>query len=558
MKSSIITLFLFFIFFKLNAQNLEEYFVPKNDYINNTFQFSTEWKNENGKYLQINEVSYNQNNTNKLEKYIEQQTYRYNILEDKLIVNEIYYLSPEEIILIFRKTSVQYTNDYNKNVKILMQPKDIGIDNWDPDITEIYSSKLGSTTTEYGNYKNCIIVSKKYKSKTGAFKNFENREERYYYAKNLGLIKTELYINNKKSNNFPPIFNGGVLIDSFSEYSYEVQRKRVAEEIEQKKLAKEKAIEHKQFLNEIKTKIYNYDEIMGESHSELTYQLEKKLEKICLDNSKKTSIDINLNILFEIDSTGIITYKNNGYIKADNTLNQMIDKIIKEQIIPTGQINDYNVNSKFNFKYNYSYSFVENKYDIKYNSKNITFRDSILKNENEFINNELKNNKLPYGKYTFNIIAKTTNGKTTFESNMDTYKSFCGPIAILPSIFIPGIGNNLVSGGAKSGIGTTLFCYSTIGLGLSFKNLSNSYYKKSLTADNPRDVDNYNQLANDSKDLYYTFIAIGSTYWIYNIYRVYKKGKRNNENQKNISTKYQLNISYNNSNNLLLGLTLKL
>lgn len=337
-------------------------------------------------------------------------------------------------------------------------------------------------------------------------------------------------------------------------YNYAVAEKEETERIQKEEEEEKRREEKKLLIKKIKTHIFPYDSIAPESYNEATYLINKKLNTICQDHSSQ-SLNIDFEVEFLIDSLGITTFRKIKGLEDDIEANRAIENFLGSFTLPPGEINGIKCNAKFLLKYQYTSVYNEYDFALTYNSKGI--KTEVITREENFIKEHLAQNDLPYGKYNLKMKSKTVNGSESKSITINSYKSFSGAGAFIPSLFIPGIGNRMVTGKGKSGIGITITCYAIVGSGVLTKLASNKQYDLYHKATSQSEIDKYYDKANLSHQVSIGLIGAGSAIWIYNVYRVYRLGKRNRENQRSMEEKITPSLSYTPRNGFQAGLSFK-
>lgn len=164
--------------FLIAKGQVKDYFIPISEYFNETFLYQSEkWENEKGQFQVKNKVTYYKDPSGNYKKYIENTNYRYNVPQISLKVHQFYYVSEEKVADIYsyidgvsEKLDQEGINNKDRNRIILKYPAATWTNKTDPDVAEYYKSEFGNLTTDYGEYNNCIIVTKTSKAKTAKLK----------------------------------------------------------------------------------------------------------------------------------------------------------------------------------------------------------------------------------------------------------------------------------------------------------------------------------------------------------------------------------------------------
>lgn len=226
MKKLFLLLFCFSAF-QTSYSQVKEYFIPSEKYFSQEFIFESSWTNENGFIENKNIVRYSLDPTGNYKQFIIQESTINNVPQsysDR--VHKFFFISDNSVAEIYSYTegvseelkSLGYNVDKQYNKIILKNARSEWQDNTDKDVTIHYSSESGNLKTKYASYDNCIIVTEVSKANSAEFK-WAEMTTKYYYANNVGLVKTEYYKDGELLDmNFG---YGGVLVDNFSEYSYQ-------------------------------------------------------------------------------------------------------------------------------------------------------------------------------------------------------------------------------------------------------------------------------------------------------------------------------------------------
>lgn len=141
-----------------------------------------------------------------------------------------------------------------------------------------YSSSFDKLVTKYGEY-DCIKVVKKNKAIDLEFKEYENETEIWYYAKNIGLVKNEIWVTEDDINH--TII--GTLHDECSKYSFKETTLKNTNDIQ--KSFKKESLENKPEKNHSKQQ-YKKNPLITGSTSNILWGV---------DNYNDVSLDLNYN-----------------------------------------------------------------------------------------------------------------------------------------------------------------------------------------------------------------------------------------------------------------------
>jgi len=535
----------------LNSQcfsQIIDYFIPNSRNIIYRFEFETQiWENENGAFNEKKILNYFSDPSGNFKIYSETITFRHNVPQLNIKSHNFYSIVNNTVTFIYSEVEGlteglrrQGIDNAVRNTVILKYPPSQWQDKSDKDVTVFYESAFGSITTDYATYDDCIIVTKKSKSNSSRFKWAEKYIEKFYYARELGLVKTERYENGKLLTN-----NNGTsqLVDNFSRYS-NFQKKQV---IEEKKRINE-------FLIQRKSTVYSYQELDLDYYNILRNEVYQGINSIVSAHQK--SVDVNLSIRFSIDTLNVTSFSTQLNNIDDNYLKQTIENYLSTVKLKPLKINNYVVNAYAQFQININQ--IQERYSVKYTQNRLKLARGASLNYSsaeQKILGDLKKNKYPSGHYDLSYIYLGSNDRRTEKINYENYKSFAGPSSAFASVLVPGLGNRFVSGGEKSGIGRTILVYSLIGSGIYSKKMSNDFYTKYHSANNQNDIDANYDKANDYNKASYFLIGSGVLVWLYDIYSVVNKGAENKRNQQFMNRNLKLSVTSDLNRIKTIGLT---
>ncbi len=310
------------------------------------------------------------------------------------------------------------------------------------------------------------------------------------------------------------------------------------------------------FLNERKTKIYSYEGLLPYNYQYLGQKIDEQVQKLI--NTYPSNLDFKLGVTYQIDTNGICKSQINIVGIQDKYLEDSIHTILKQIMLNSTYQNNYTVNAIAQYNFQYSQSIVE--YDLKFNKIGISL---VAGDENKFkvnqylIKSEIERKQLPYGFYNIQFISQNLNNNNSEKIFYLKYKSFAGISGVFASLIIPGLGDRLVSGGAKFGFGKTIFVYSVIGAGVACKLSSNTFYSKYHSATNQTDIDSYYLSANNLNKASYLLIGTGVLVWLIDISIVAEQGTENKSNVKKFYQNINLSFNIDNKDAYKFGLTYK-
>lgn len=193
------------------------------------------------------------------------------------------------------------------------------------------------------------------------------------------------------------------------------------------------------FLIDRKEKIYNLNEINQNEYKKNETYIFSKL-KLLLENSKNVDFQ-NINIVYQFDSLGKLSFKIPSAVK-DQNFRKQLETIVFSQPMIYG----YPVMAKatFNFKFEKYHTKIKviNKPKGKFSNHDDFFK------YRSFFNSEISNGA-PYGKYHFDLNKITINGEIFEENRLVKIKSY-GPEYVFLSMIVPGLGRHFVNLGDKN------------------------------------------------------------------------------------------------------------
>jgi hypothetical protein len=314
MKNLILIIPLFFVLLvpTLTNAQIKEYFLPSNEYFNRIFRYETkEIENDNGRFSQKSDVIYELDKSGNFKKITKRRMFTYGIFNHEETLYQYYNIDKTSVTLIYSKGILtDFFNLYPfRKECILKYPPAKWSDNSDPDVTTNFESKMGTLKSEYGEYQ-CIIVTKTYKAKSPSLKEMEDEKVTYYYAKGLGLVKTEHLVKGDE-NDYSLL---GTLIDNFSSASYFVKEQK---ELEEKS--------KREFLQEREVKYYLLSDYKKESYEEIKTKTENQILQL-IDPKGEFDFTVSLKLLKRYDGAIKTTIDFSGKISID--LKQKTDSLL--------------------------------------------------------------------------------------------------------------------------------------------------------------------------------------------------------------------------------------
>lgn len=279
------------------------------------------------------------------------------------------------------------------------------------------------------------------------------------------------------------------------------------------------------FLKERAYKKYDYQDLENSNYTTYNQRIAEELKKFLLNEQNIPKSDVR--IICDIDTFGVTTSKFTSSTQDINLVKKLEDLSKSVKLSPVF-VNGYSANAKAEFRYA-----IEANHAIimaKRRSETITSKNKDFNLYSSNINSELS--VAPFGNYTFNMNKAVINNQEHNNNQLVKMIGSGGPSNAFLSILIPGLGVSNVTGGAKSGLSTTLWTYGFIGAGIGCKLWSNSEYKAYHLANTQTDMDTHYELANGLNQAFYVSVGTGVVIWLYDIIWVAKKGSENKKAQK--------------------------
>jgi len=279
------------------------------------------------------------------------------------------------------------------------------------------------------------------------------------------------------------------------------------------------------FLKERAYRKYDYQDLENSNYTIYNQKIEDELKKYLLNEQNISKSDVK--IICEIDTFGVTTSKFTSSTQDINFVKKL-DELSKSVKLNPVFVNGYSANAKAEFIYAIEANHAVIK--AKRRAEIISSKNSDFNLYSSNINSELSS--APYGTYTFNMNKAVINNQEYNNNQLVKMIGSGGPSNALLSIIIPGLGVSNVTGGAKSGLSTTLWTYGFIGAGIGCKLWSNSEYKAYHSATTQDEIDKHYNLANGLNQAFYVSVGTGVVIWLYDIIWVTNKGAANKKAQK--------------------------
>lgn len=303
------------------------------------------------------------------------------------------------------------------------------------------------------------------------------------------------------------------------------------------------------FLEERKTKIYDYKELNSSDYNSINNSVTSKIQNVLKEKNVTGLADYK--ITYKIDTLGTTSFSLVETGVPSPEITNLIKPLIKDIQLKPVLKNGYSVFAKSEHVINIKME--EKTFEVKKNN----LETIVFNNPNNLYKTEI--NQLvssgPIGKYTIKIQKKEINNIDFSNNSVSKYRGIGGPSNMFLSVLVPGLGVKGVTGGSESGLTRTLWSYGFIISGVGCKLWSMSEYDKYHSATEQTSMDEYYDNANLLNKSFYVLTATGAVIWIYDIIWVANKGFQNKKEQR----RYKQNISfYYEPNNQMLGLNYNL
>ncbi|MBN2777868.1 MAG: hypothetical protein JXR36_09505 [Bacteroidales bacterium] len=215
MFKHILQLPLLLLSISINAQ-IEQYFIPSKEYTGKVFDYKTK-PIKNGKYYFTSSIEYRRIHLDTVDVVCSQIMYENKSPNSMGDTYKTYIVDNKSVRHVYTYSTF-FDKQAFKNSVILKYPPSTWVDKKaDPDVDYLYKSEFGKLTTQYGQY-DCIIVTLNYKALDSSVKDIEKDMHIYYYARGLGLVKEEFFVE----GDLVDYTITGTLVDNFSKNSFEV------------------------------------------------------------------------------------------------------------------------------------------------------------------------------------------------------------------------------------------------------------------------------------------------------------------------------------------------
>ena len=277
------------------------------------------------------------------------------------------------------------------------------------------------------------------------------------------------------------------------------------------------------FLAERKEKTYDFSTFDNINYKENQLKFKNGISDfIALSNQGQLSIVFD----FYFDTLGVnqSTYSLEGASRKrfQSNFNQITNSFYFNAPVKSGM----NVKAKKSDKYEINWETDYGKY--RFNSKKIKHK----KGDNNY-STEIRSfisKKAIYGNYYFENKSVMINADTFHVVKFHHYKAKAGPLNVVYSMVLPGLGTKRVTYGEK-GTGRMIGFLITGALAYSAKMYSDQQYKKYVNTQGVQAMIYYDN-ANLANKLYISSLGLAATFYVYDFFYVLGKGFKNIKNNK--------------------------
>ena len=277
------------------------------------------------------------------------------------------------------------------------------------------------------------------------------------------------------------------------------------------------------FLAERKVKTYDYSLLDGLNYSTNKKAFEKNLIEF-LKPIDKGQLTIGFD--FHFDTLGI--NRSNFFLEGDTRKKYQpsFDVLTKKFVLIPPLKNEYFVNAQKIDNYNIEWNSDNAKY--KYNSNTVKLKSGFNTNTEEI--SSFISTKSTYGTYYLEYKWVAINQDTFKTIKVTGYKAKAGPLNVIYSMILPGVGTKRVTYGEK-GTGRMISFLVSGAIAYGAKMYSDQQYSLYLNTQGNPSLDYYNR-ANRANHVFITSLGIAGTFYIYDFFHVLGKGFKNMKNNK--------------------------
>jgi len=291
-------------------------------------------------------------------------------------------------------------------------------------------------------------------------------------------------------------------------------------------------LEHKRFMNERATTTYDYKALFPETVKQHKVIANASVSSF-VNKLDEGQLDVRLNYSFDTLGKNLSNYVVLGSSAAAFENDIYNWKSAMKYEIP--KKNGYFIKSEANL--GYAINWNTKSYQFKYSKRGLkTF--GYTGNDVETIRNTISTNFDAPGKYTIKTKQVDANGSKYYLTSFTHYSGNRGPLNVLYSMALPGLGTKLVTYGEKGGGRMFWFLFSAGIAGIS-KYYSNQFYADYLGSTTYPDLEKNYKAANGLNKTYLFCGGIAASFYIYDFFHVLGRGFKNLGQAKAINRKFK-------------------
>lgn len=343
----------------------------------------------------------------------------------------------------------------------------------------------------------------------------------------------ENYLNAKEKKVLWNVVNDGVILSgnyrlvcsASPSNNFKIQeklmdeKKRMDSEVKMQKIRDDRA----RFLKEREKTIYEYKQMMPLTVSQNNDLLEKTISSFITD---KESGYFNLEIRYKFDTAG----NNLGYIKASGQDGAMFNNYLNSyrsslNFIPARE-NNMLVACESNLNYSINWSINRSRYKSTFKTIKKVGGGIISFDDLQLLKEAQK------GVYTISTKTIKCNGLDFTEDKIENYKCGRGPLNVIYSLILPGIGTKRVTYNER-GNGTLILFLLSTGISAVSKYYSNLYFDRYLKSSNQGAIEYYYKISNNFQKSFLVSGGFSCTIYVYDFIHVLRRGIKNKQNEHN-------------------------
>lgn len=291
-------------------------------------------------------------------------------------------------------------------------------------------------------------------------------------------------------------------------------------------------------------KIKEVKDILNVLDIQRTEQSYAQIKPLEFNNFLKTNYDAMNSLLNyskevgSLDYSVFIKFDINGQNQSSLKINSISYKKLKLYFnsinvneIPPSILYNYNISTKEILNFNLSWEIQKQKAIVRSQSiriENNGIPNSVQDNNiRAFINRQSNKN----GIYKFELTHKTLNSKIYDDLRLTSLRTTDGPMNVLYSMLLPGLGTKKVTDGSKGKGKMTFFLISTA-LSIGSKVYSNDQFDKYKGVTDADKKQEYYDKANIANKIFLISGGISATIYIHDFFYVISKGAKNAKRNK--------------------------